>query len=203
MGGTAGSAGTAGDAGSGGDGEEGGMGGIGGSLGGMGGEGGDMVIADVLDNPDFEDFGTGGKLNAIPGWQEAGDLEASYLEWTGGRTGHRLAHWREWTNEMQEYTATTYQTVGPIPNGTYTFSMWVTRKLVLTEQYLFARGHNASDPSEEVRQSTSDNASDAAYVLVTLSGIQVTSGQVTVGIHTHSWGNDWANIDDAALTLEP
>ena len=203
RGGTAGAGGTgtSGDGGVGGE-TDGGMGGVG-TDGGMGGEGGVVTVPDVLENPGFEQ-GDVGPLNVIPGWQESGDLDASYVEWTGGRTGHKLGHWRAWVMTTAEtYNANTFQTVGWIPNGTYTFSMWVNRKAVLTEQYLFARGHNAANAAEEVTQSTTPNASEAAYVQVTLSGIQVTSNQVTVGIHTASWGGDWSNIDDATLTKDP
>jgi hypothetical protein len=184
-------------------GDEGGMAGVGGTDGGMGGEGGVVVQDDVLDNPGFE-LGDVGVLNTIPGWQESGDLDASYVEWTGGRNdSHKLGHWRVWIMTTQEtYTTSTFQTVSPIANGTYTFSMWVNRKYALTEQYLFARGHNAADQNEEVRQDITV-PDEAAYYQVSLNNIQVTSGHVTVGIHTASWGGDWSNIDDATLTKNP
>jgi hypothetical protein len=190
-------------------GDEGGMGGMGGAEGGMGGdtgEGGEMIVADVLDNAGFADYGTGGKTNAIPGWQESGDLEATYLEWDGGKLGagdHMLAHWRGWSTELPEFTASTFQTVTPIPNGTYTFSVWVKRKTMLTTQYLFARGHNAADATEEMKLDVPTPATETDYYQATLGDIVVTSNQVTVGIYTHSWGNDWANIDDATLTKNP
>jgi hypothetical protein len=200
TGGTSGAGGTSGDGGVGGA-TDGGMGGE--TDGGMGGAGGEMTVPDVLDNPGFE-TGDVGTLNVIPNWQESGDLDSSYVEWTGGRNAsHKLGHWRAWSKTMQEYDANTFQTVGPIPNGTYSFSMWVNRKLVLTSQYLFARGHDASNPTQEVTMDTAHANSEAGYTQITLSGIVVTSGHVTVGIHTHSWGNDWSNIDDATLTKDP
>jgi hypothetical protein len=198
TGGTNAGAGIGGDAG----GDQGGTGGVG-NDGGVGGEGGEVVMADVLDNPGFE-MGDVGVLNPIPGWQESNDLDASYVEWTGGRNNsHKLGHWRAWVMTTAEsYTTSTFQTVGPIPNGTYTFSIWINRKWALEEQYLFARGHNAANTSEQVTYAVTV-PDEAAYYQISFTGIQVTSGQVTVGIYTRSWGNDWSNIDDASLTKDP
>jgi hypothetical protein len=203
TGGTAGTAGVSGDGGVGGDPSDGGMGGVGGTDGGMGGQGGDMTVYDVLDNPGFE-LGDVGPLNVIPGWQEGGDVDASYVEWTGGRTGHKLGHWRAWVMTTAEtYTTSTFQRVAPIENGTYTFSMWVMRDQWHTAQYIFARGHNASVPAEELKTDTAPTMSNSAYVQVTLSNIQVTTNEVTVGIYSAAPGGVWANIDDASLTKNP
>jgi len=208
RGGTAGSAGTSGAAGDGGGGEDmGGMGGVGGTdggAGGAGGEGGEVVVYDVLDNPGFE-LGNVGTLLPIPGWEESGDLDASYVEWTGGRNAsHKLGHWRLWVMTTAEtYSTNTFQRVAPIQNGTYTFSMWINRKLVMTDQHLFARGHNMANPTEEMTITTDHANSEAGYTQISLTGIVVTSGEVTVGIHTNSWGGDWSNIDDAALIKDP
>jgi len=205
TGGTAGSGGTgtSGNAGVGGEPTDGGMGGVG-ADGGMGGEGGEMTVFDVLDNPGFE-MGDVGTLNVIPGWQESGDLDASYVEWTGGRNGsHKLGHWRMWVMTTAEtYTASTHQTVEPIANGTYTFSMYVMRDQWFTEQYLFARDHNASVPTEVLKVNTADTMSNSAYIQVTLSNIQVTTGKCTVGIYSAAPGGVWANIDDASFTKDP
>ena len=202
TGGTAGTGGTGGDGGVGGDPTDGGMGGV--TDGGMGGEAAKWS-SPTCSTTRVSRLGDVGPLNVIPGWQESGDLDASYVEWTGGRNStHKLGHWRAWVATTAEtFTTSTFQTVGPIPNGTYSFSMWINRKQVLTTQYLFARGHNVANTAEQVTFDTAHALSEAGYTQITLSGIQVTSGQVTVGIHTSSWGNDWSNIDDATLTMVP
>ncbi|HEX6276193.1 MAG TPA: hypothetical protein VFZ53_24295 [Polyangiaceae bacterium] len=205
---TGGSAGTSGAAGGG---DDGGMGGIGGTDGGMGGEGGEEMVPDVLDNGNFEMFGAGGKTAEIPGWQESGDLEAGYLEWEwgvpnpGGGVSHRLAHWRAFVaTTMEKYNANTFQTVSPIPNGTYTFKIWVQRQTgALDESWLFARGHDVANPSTEMTVNTPVPANTNDYFEVVLPNIVVTSNQVTVGVHTMSWGNHWANFDNASLTKDP
>jgi hypothetical protein len=78
--------------------------------------------------------------------------------------------------------------------------MWVKRDWE-NEQYLYARGFNANDPSEEKKVDTIDT-DGASYVKITLSGIPVTSGTCTVGIYTAAPAGSFANIDDAELVLE-
>lgn len=215
--GTAGTAGTSGNAGEGGGGvggagsggeggaESGGgaggadnVGGEGGALGssGAGGDGPDLV-ADVLDNPGFE-VGTA-HAETMPGWTNEGTTGAAYIEYSGPHTGFgRLGHWTTWV-DGQSYTARTYQTLDPIPNGTYSFSIWVAREWFET-QYLFAKGFNADNLDQEVTKATEDT--DSAYVKVTLSGIVVTSGHCTVGVYSAAPTGTYANFDDAEFTLE-
>ena len=190
--------GTSGSAGEGG--EDGGMGGVGGTDGGMGGgggEGGEIVVYDTLLNPGFE-------ANSLDFWEESGDVDASYNQWDGGRNGTRkLGHYRMWVDSTTPpYSVSTFQTVSPIENGTYTFSMWVHRKWALTTQYLYARGHDVSNPSTEIQQAITV-PDENGYYQITLSNIVVTSGSVTVGVHTASWAGDWSNMDDATLTKNP
>jgi hypothetical protein len=205
---TAGSAGTAtvggeggalsGGAGGEGGGLSGGAGGEGGVMsGGAGGEGGTPFVADVLDNPGFE-ANTG---TTITGWTNEGSPGAAYVEYkdADAHSGHnKLSHWTMWSQGAPDYTARTYQTVAPIANGTYSFSIWLNRDWETT-QYLYARGFNANDPSEEKTLNTTDVD---GYTKVTLSGIQVTSGTCTIGIYTASPAGSYANFDDAELTLE-
>jgi hypothetical protein len=180
---------------------EGGMavGGEGGALsggeGGAGGEGGTPFVADVLDNPGFEV----GTAHTVPtGWTNEGTDGAAYVEYAGAHDGFgKLSHYKDYVASTS-YTARTYQTVAPIANGTYSFSLWLDRDWE-DQQYLFARGYDANDPNAEMKLDTTDVT---GYTKVTLSGIPVTSGTITVGIYTAAPTGSWANIDDAALTLE-
>lgn len=186
--------------GSGGSDSTGGMGGE--AMGGLGGMGGDAGTdpENYLENPGFEE-GSTDKLAPIPGWEEEGDLVASYLEANEARTGvKKLGHWMEWENDGDKFEVSTYQTVTSIPNGTYTFSVWVHRSEGFEAQYLFARDYG--DGANEMTQDTIDNFSEAEYVKVELSGIEVTNNQVTVGIYSSADAGVWANFDDAALVQE-
>ena len=171
------------------------MGGADGGMGGGGGEGGEVVVFDTLLNADFE-------ANSLDFWEETGDVDASYNVWDGGRNAtRRLAHYRAYSTAQPEFDVSTFQTISPIANGTYTFSLWVTRHTDFLHSYIFARGHNAAMPTEEIQVLTPGN--DTAYEQISIPNIVVTSGQVTIGIRSHGYGNRWANIDDATLTKNP
>jgi hypothetical protein len=212
TGGTAGNAGTATTGGAGADAGgaggasgEGGMpvggegGAVSGGAGGAGGEGGTPFVPDVLDNPGFE---VGTSTN-ITGWTSEGTTGAAYIEYSASAHGgqNKLSHWTAWVNGAPDYTARTYQTVAPIANGTYSFSMWVDRDYFKT-QYLFARGFNAADSAQEMTQVTDAAKDPTGYVKITLSGIPVTSGTVTVGVYSSVETGTYANFDDAELVLE-
>jgi hypothetical protein len=178
------------------------MGGAGGVMsggaGGAGGEGAAPFVADVLDNPGFEV----GTTHTVPtGWTNEGTDGAAYVEYANAHNGFgKLSHYKAWVAGTS-YTARTYQTVAPIANGTYSFSIWVDRNYFLT-QYLFARGFNSADASQEMTQSTADADVPAGYVKLTLSGIPVTSGTITVGVYSSVETGTYANFDDAELVLE-
>lgn len=167
---------------------------------GAGGEGGAPFVADTLDNPGFEQ-GTANS-STFPGWTNEGTPGAAFVQFTDSHSGTgRLGHWTKWeSNESPPYTARTYQTVSPIANGTYSFSMWVDRGW-FDEQYLYATGYDAEDLEDEVTVSTDDAETPAGYVKITLSNIVVTSGSITVGVYSAAPAGTYTNFDDAELTL--
>jgi hypothetical protein len=196
-GGTAGSSAMAGDTGMAGDSGAGPLGGQGGDV--SGGAGGDAqagaagaggtpaIVPDVLDDPNFSAYGTG--------WSEEGDVDASNFKWIYAEEPG-LNHWR-----ATAYKVATLQTLDPLPNGTYSFSMEVERAANLNDQHLFARGCKAGEPDTEVTQAT-DAAGSSGYTKITLSNIEVSSGSCTVGIYTDGPADGWANIDNAVFSLQ-
>jgi hypothetical protein len=170
------------------------------TTGGAGGEGGAPFVPDVLDNPGFE---VGTAHADIPGWTNEGTANAAYIEYSGPHSGFgKLGHWTQWVdNTSPPYTARTFQTVSPIANGTYSFSIWVQRNW-FDVQYLFATGFNADDMNDEVTADTDEAEAPDGYVKITLSGIEVTSGSCTVGVYSGAPAGTFANFDDAELTLE-
>lgn len=189
---------------------EGGLGGAAGMAGepGMGGSGGEAgadsqpIVYDTLKNPGFE-VGVASPKTVPTDWVNEGTADAAYYESGGahGGTG-KLSHWTQWVDSSTPpYTARTYQVLDPIPNGTYSFSLWVNRDWA-DEQYIFAVGHDLANPTAEETEPTIDT-DGAAYAKVTLSGIVVTSGKVTIGVYSANGAGTWANFDDAEFVLEP
>jgi hypothetical protein len=171
-------------------------GGMGGEPGSGGEAGAAPIVYATLVNPGFE-LGT---THMVPtGWTNEGTDGAAYYEMNGthGGTG-KLSHWTAYSAGAPHYTARTYQTLDPIENGTYSFSMWVNRDWA-DEQYLFATGYDSANPTAEMKQATVDGAD---YTKITVSGIVVTSGKITVGVYSDNSTGTWANFDDAELVKE-
>jgi hypothetical protein len=169
--------------------------------GGAAGEAGASTEAPgTLLNGSFE-LGSG---TSIPNWTNEGTMGAATVVFQEARTGSgRLGHWVDST----AYKVSTWQVVGQLPDGDYTFDIWVKRSQYLTKEYIFARGYSHAEPAAEKTVETAagdPNAQEAGYVKVSIPHIPVTSGLVKVGIYTEAGTTDnWSVIDDAALTLEP
>jgi len=170
---------------------------------GAAGEGGAMSEAPgTLLNASFE-LGSG---TNIPSWTSEGTTAAATIVFQEARTGSgRLGHWIDST----AYKVSTWQVVHPLPDGKYTFEIWVKRSQYLTKEYIFARDYSRAEPAAEKTVDTAvgdPNVQETGYVKVSILHIPVTSGQVKVGIYTEGGGgktDNWSVIDDAALTLEP
>lgn len=175
---------------------------------GVGGEGGaPPVELDTLKNTSFEESLTPGGnppdsgTKLFPEWVNTSSPDgSSYVQWDDVSSGKvRLAQWN-----ANAYTADTSQTVSPIANGTYSFSIMVKRDALdkLNESYLYAVGYDKDALGDDVTQDT-DAAVGNTYVKVTLSPIVVNSGSLTVGVYTDAKAGGWINFDDAELTLLP
>ncbi len=165
---------------------------------GSAGEGGQPPA--VLMNGGFE-LGDNGVM-AVPFWTNVGTTAAATVVFgQEPRSGSgRLGHWLS----TGAYTVTTSQIVSPIPNGNYTFSMWVAHSLFLNSEYIFAKGYSHAQPAAEMKTDTS-TAGDTTYTQIVIQHIPVTNGKIEVGIYTDgpaSSDQNWSRIDDAELMLE-
>jgi hypothetical protein len=172
----------------------GGMAGMGG-MGGMGGaDGGEPV--NYLENPSFE-LGAVGQV--ISGWEEDGDVNVSYTENspTTSSGARRLTHWVAWEETMPDakFGVSTYQTLTGIPNGTYTFSVWVVGDNWADVQ-LFAEGFDAAGSTLWVKRPAPSNS---AFTRVEVTDIEVTNNQIKVGLYTYAATGTWVSFDGAAL----
>lgn len=145
-----------------------------------------------------------GSATSIPNWTSEGTASAATVVFQEARSGSgRLGHWLDAT----AYKVSTWQVVQPLPNGNYTFEIWVKRSQYLTKEYVFARDYSRAEPAAEKTLDTAvgdPNAQEAGYVKISIPHIPITSGKVKLGIYTEAGKTDnWSVIDDATLTLEP
>jgi beta-glucanase (GH16 family) len=145
--------------------------------------------SNLITNPGFESqqFET----QTPTGWSEVsytGGVDASYTQHNntnGGRGGnYHLAHWRN-----SAYKIATYQTKSGLANGLYTFRAWA-RKVGNGTCQLYAKNFGGS-------QITANVPASSSYQQVTISNINVTNGQIEIGLWSdQASSSSWAIFDD-------
>jgi len=152
----------------------------------------------MLVNPGFEL----GSATSVPGWTNVGDTVAASVVYAEAHKGSgRLGHW----SQAGAYKVSTSQVVQPLPDGMYTFKIWVRHSLFLNSEYIFARGYSLAEPAAQMKLNTTDATDSPTYTQIVLAHIPVTSGKCEVGIYTDGGADqatNWSGIDDAELTLE-
>lgn len=143
-----------------------------------------------LDNGSFEADGFTNTPSSWGTWTANGaDADAVFTSdaWAAHGT-YTLNHWK-----ATAYTASNYQTVTGLANGTYTFGAWVLNGGGQNAAYLYAKNYGGA----EVRASLP--VAEGAWEYVSIDGIQVTNGQVEIGVYDDANAGNWLNLDDVKL----
>lgn len=133
-----------------------------------------------------------GALAGWNGWTPEGQASAQKADRDNPRTGsYKLTHY---LGGSTPYEQTTYRTV-KVPNGTYKASVWY-QKGGDTQVSLEAKQYGGADLSVPA----ATTAYVGSWTQIVIPEIQVTSGQVELGIHSLNKGGEWAAFDDVELT---
>jgi endoglucanase len=151
----------------------------------------------LVANPGFEADGTA--TQTPTGWTEwsgTGTTNASYTETNGGAHSgtYHLTHYNGQTGSWNVYTSHTFT---GLANGTYTLKAWARRSgNGFTVSQLEAKDFGGSTLSAAIPDSS-------GYQEVTVSNINVTNGQCTIGFWTQvDNGSNWPFVfmDDVTFT---
>lgn len=105
-----------------------------------------------------------------------------------GRTGDFFyEHW-----SSGSYSASTDQVV-EVPNGTYELSVWFRSSGGQSTSRMFARDYGGSQRISNL------NTSQGSWAQRTISNINVTNGQIRIGIESTASGGQWVNFEDWEL----
>lgn len=143
----------------------------------------------VVVNPSFE---ADGWTTTPTGWNRwAADddsLNAIKVE-SNGVTGYfKLTHWKD-----TAYEASTYQTITGLSNGTYTLSAWVLNSGGQNTVHLYAKNYGGPERNADLP------TSPVQWVKVKIENIQVTNGQIEIGIYSDANAGNWMNLDHVKL----
>ncbi|MBJ6143770.1 T9SS type A sorting domain-containing protein [Hymenobacter sp. BT559] len=151
-----------------------------------------LVTTNSVGNFSFEDDNAG--VVAPRQWltRTGGTTQAyaSYSEsYPNARTGtYHGTHYRP-----ENYQIYTYQTVTGLANGTYTLSAWVKSTGGQRVAQLQAQNYGGSVLSANVPTSPNE------WVQITIPSVNVTNGQLEVGIYSQANGGQWLHFDDITL----
>ena len=151
------------------------------------------AISDIaVPNADFDASGptqTPGSWSTWPG--SAGtSADADYTEADAFTGATRLSHYK-----ASAYEVYTDQTV-TVPNGTYTLTAWAEGGGGQAASFLSAKGYAAGAP--EVTAST-PGLGYPNWRRLSIAGIVVTSGSITIGAYSNASANQWASFDKVEL----
>jgi hypothetical protein len=161
--------------------------------GGAGGEGGAVVTEwDTIQNPGFELWAAG---EPSAGWTVVDEPDSAGTSWQGGGAHGGTGFLNLWLGSA--YTADVSQVVSPIPDGSYTLSIWHWGS-AYTEQYVYVSGYDEANAETRL---TANTAANSAFVEIRIENIPVTSGQIKIGIYSVGAADNWSHFDDVSLTL--
>jgi hypothetical protein len=112
-----------------------------------------------------------------------------YTNASGGHTGN----WKWQLTDTAAYEASLDQTVSNLPNGTYTLAAWIESSGGQSMAQLFAKNFGGAEMDATV------NKAMGSWTHVTISGINVTGGQMDIGVSTNASANQWVSVDDVTL----
>lgn len=144
------------------------------------GSGGGGSVA--IQNPGFET----GDLAGWSSWTPGGQAAAHKVDSDQPRTGtYKLVHWAP-----NSYQQTTYQPV-PVANGTYKITVWV--RSGGGQNVLRLEASNYGGPTLYADVGSNPVGPWTPY---TIDNINVTSGNLTVGVYSNANAGNWAVFDD-------
>lgn len=143
----------------------------------------------LLSNSSFE---ADGWTTTPSSWSRWAANTASYnaikVEANGITGSYKLTHWSD-----VAYEASTYQTLSGLTNGTYTLSAWVLNSGGQTTAQLYAKNYGGTARNLNLPVST------AKWVKVKIENINVTNGQIEIGVYSNANANNWINLDQVKL----
>lgn len=149
----------------------------------------ESMPTNLVTNHSFE---ADGWTTTPTGWNRWAANAASYnaikVEENGITGSYKLTHWSD-----AAYEASTYQTLSGLSNGTYTLSAWVLNSGGQNTVQLYAKNYGGAERNVDLPVSATK------WVKVKIENIQVTNGQIEIGVYSNANANNWINLDQVKL----
>ncbi len=132
-------------------------------------------------------------LNTLTGWSNWKNTTADpNSNISPGRTGrYSMTQYSD-----TAYSASMYQNVSGLPNGTYTLKAWVKSGGGQQVAQIFVKNYGGTEKNAAVN-SVMNN-----WTEITIPNITVTNGSAQVGIYSVANAGNWLRVDDWSLTKD-
>lgn len=144
----------------------------------------------LVTNPGFENDGV--PTQTPTGWSTAGaNPDADYTQ-SGGHIGsYMLLHWDD-----VDYEVYTYQTITGLTNGLYTLTAWVKNDYGnLSTAYMEVKDYGGTTRTYNIPISST-------WTQISITDINVTNGQCTIGFYSNSPSTRWYDVDDVEFYIQ-
>lgn len=125
--------------------------------------------------------------NALAGWST----------WTNATTdpnsnvsGGHSGNWAATQSSATAYSASRYQTLTGIPNGTYTLKVWVKSSGGQSTAQIYVKNYGGVEIDSPI------NTALNSWTQVTIPNVNVTNGTAQIGVYSVANANNWVRVDD-------
>ncbi|MFC3800056.1 family 43 glycosylhydrolase [Cohnella sp. GCM10012308] len=126
--------------------------------------------------------------NALAGWLTWDNVSVDPNSNVSG--GAHSGRWSATQSATTAYSASRYQNLTNLPNGTYTLKVWVKSSGGQSTAQIFVKNYGGSEIDAAI------NSSIGSWTQVTIPNIQVTNGSAQIGVYSVANANNWVRVDD-------
>jgi len=149
----------------------------------------ESVRTNLVANHSFEADGWTTTPSSWNRWAvDSASYNAIKVEENGVTGSYKLTHWLD-----TAYEASTYQQITGLTNGTYTLSAWVLNSGGQNTVQLYAKNYGGTERNINLPVSSSQ------WVRVKIENINITNGQIEIGVYSNANANNWLNFDHVKL----
>ncbi|WP_438447924.1 family 43 glycosylhydrolase [Gorillibacterium sp. sgz5001074] len=125
--------------------------------------------------------------NALAGWMTWSNITTDpNINITGGHSGR----WAATQSSTAAYSASRYQNLSNLPNGTYTLKVWVKSSGGQSTAQIYVKNYGGTEKTYPI------NTAINTWTQITIPNIAVTNGSAQIGVYSVAGANQWVRVDD-------
>lgn len=127
---------------------------------------------------------------ALAGWSTWSNVSTDP---NGNIAGGHSGRWAAQQVATTAYSASRYQNLSNLPNGTYTLKVWVQSSGGQSTAQVFVKNYGGTEKDYAI------NSAIGSWTQITIPNIAVTNGSAQIGVYSVANANNWVKVDDWTL----